>query len=528
MSYGTVFSISGSRGGTPTATLRSGAVLSIPSGSTLNIGGTVDFSGSFSIDELILTDVGRISTGTSAGTSLALDASTATYAEGMELRWHIADWSDVVTWTSAKGMYLRMENQEANASGSIYGAEIYGVANNVNTQYVWGGLFYAYSKGATARTIDSMYAIQPELTFDAGSSTHTLTTEAICVRAKITGGKVDDYTKIHGVRVIAGDMNGSTQTYGNAYHVIDDSDMSGTISWTKGLYLEAACTTGIDISGATTTGVSIAGAATTGISMAANMTTGIDFASGTYGVGIDMTDVKINGTDDDLSLFRMGGYDTANTITTALTANTFGLTVNIDNQINSTGAQWLAGIYCKTQLTTATCSNVSSVALMIRGLIKQAATAYYGIQSHIKFEAGTAQDVSSEVIGVSAQIYGAASAGTGLYWGVKSDLRATNTPTATQTSACFFGVGTVSCGSGLYIEPLGGTTMSCGINLHAAGSMTNAIRVAGTTNVTNLFNCDAAAGFITSDTNTPGAAATHKIKCEVGGTAFYLAGYADF
>ena len=212
----------------------------------------IDASGNFTIPAAVFSSVGRMSTSTTAGASLGIDASTAFYAEGMEMRWHMADWADgSTTFTDAKGLYLRMENREANAAGSVYGAEVYGVSNNVaNTANIWGGLFYAYLKGTTACTVTGMYALQPELSFDAGASAHTIS-EAACVRAKVTGGAMSDYTTLHGYKLIAGDMDGGSRTYGNAFWVVDDGDMSGTTSWTKGLYLQAACTTGIDIDNAT-------------------------------------------------------------------------------------------------------------------------------------------------------------------------------------------------------------------------------------------------------------------------------------
>ena len=77
--------------------------------------------------------------------------------------------------------------------------------------------------------------------------------------------------------------------------------------------------------------------------------------------------------------------------------------------------------------------------------------------------------------------------------------------------------------------------MYSGVYLLAAGDMTHAIEVGGSANVDYLFKFDAASSVIVADTGDPGAAggsgtaaATHKIKCKVGGTTFYLAGWADF
>lgn len=381
---------------------------------------------------------------------------------------------------------------------------------------VKGGEFKARHTSANTKNVGTFKGVVGNCDSKSGAKTIT---SAWAVEGQIDCGTGSTITTAAGCRVAYNEDG----TVTNAYGIYVD----GTSVWDVGVKItDSKAITGIDV-GNCTTGIAF-GTATTGINFADSCTTGIDFSSGTYSVGIDMTDVKINGSDDDLSLFRMGGYDTANTITSALTANTFGLSVNIDNQINSTGAQWLAGIYCKTQLTTASCSNVSSVSLMVRGLIKRACAAYYGIQSHVKFEAGSAQDVSSEVIALSGMLYGTAASGTGLYWGVKSDIRTTNAPTSRQTSACFFGVGTVSIGSGLYIEPLATTTMIAGINLHAAGNMTNAIYVAGTGNVTNFLQFDTAAGCVASETGTTCAGDGYKIKVIIGGSTFYLRAASDW
>ena len=283
------------------------------------------------------------------------------------------------------------------------------------------------------------------------------------------------------------------------------SDIAGIDDWDYGLYLEDI-TIGIDID---------------------SCTTGMEFG-GTYAShGINMQAATPNTSDDDLSLVRIGGYDTALALSSAITANTMIHTIHIDSQANPGSSMWLVGSYNKIKVSTADQANTNAVPVMIRADIGKPIASFYGVQSHLSFS--STGDCSSEVIAGSFQTYGTAAVGTGYHWGVKSDLRAINTPSgAGHTSACFFGVGTVSCSCGVYIEPLATTTMYSGVYLHAAGNMTNAIEVGGATNVTYLLKFNAAAGVIVTDTNTPGAAATHKIKCQVGGTDFYLAGYADF
>jgi len=197
-----------------------------------------------SFNNIILT--GRLATGTLAGTANDIDATTDQYGEGLELRYNISDWADTYTITAGKGMYLRMETNEANAAGSIYGAEIYGVTNNVDLGNLWGGLCYAYVKGVAAKTLTGVYAFQPEISFDAGSAANTITDAAI-VRAKLTGGVMSDYTVLDGYRLTLGDMDGQSRTYGNGILLEDDAATAGTNSLTVGLNIAIGCTTGISL-----------------------------------------------------------------------------------------------------------------------------------------------------------------------------------------------------------------------------------------------------------------------------------------
>lgn len=213
----------------------------------------IDMSGATGmLNNIILGGAGRISTGSAAGSTLNIDATTSLYAEGLELRYNISDWADgAVTLSAGKGMYLRMETNEANGAGSITGAEIYGATNNVDIQYITGALVYAYAKGVSAKTITGMYAFQPELSFDAGSAANTIA-EACVVRAKVTGGVMSDYTALHGYKLIVGDMDGGSRVYGNAFWVVDDAAMAGTCSFTNGLYINIGCTNDIKLQSGST------------------------------------------------------------------------------------------------------------------------------------------------------------------------------------------------------------------------------------------------------------------------------------
>ena len=243
----------------------------------LTVKGTISF-GDEVADKLIIQ--GRVSSMTAAGAAMQITSAYA-YGEGIEMRYQVTDWTGV--GSSFKGMYLRSEAITTAATGkSIYGAEVYGVCNNVTmtTGSLWGALFYAYVKGVGAVTVNNMYAVQGELTWDA-SRTHdcTITTAAACFRAKITGGRVADYTKIHGYELTIGEMDGDSAKFGKGLFMQDDSGMSGTCTLTTGIDIAIGCTTGISIGGDTTDAISISGDATTAI----NITSG---CTPTYGINV--------------------------------------------------------------------------------------------------------------------------------------------------------------------------------------------------------------------------------------------------
>jgi len=227
--------------------------------------GAVTFTGDFTLgnaitDSLILK--GRVATSTEAGAAISIDATTYAYAEGMELRYVITDWDDVYTLTDFKGLYLRAESQEAQAA-SIYGAYVLGVTNAVDITNVWGALFYGYVKGSAAVTVSRVYGIQTEVSWDAGGSQDTLSTEATPILAKVTSGNVDDYTKIHGMIIRMGDMDGGSRTFGSGIWIEDDPDMAGTSSLTTGVDIELSCTTGIKLQGTYSKGIDLSSATMT-------------------------------------------------------------------------------------------------------------------------------------------------------------------------------------------------------------------------------------------------------------------------
>jgi len=174
------------------------------------------------------------------------------------------------------GAYIRAEAAtNAATAKSLYGTIIYGTNNAVTqtTGSLWGTLTYAYIKGATAVTIANAYAGQFEISMDAGRSANaTITTEAACLLAKVTAGDLADDTKVHGMIIRVGDMDGDSATFGNGILIEDDASMSGTCKFTTGINISSGCTTGINLSGANTTGINISGANTTAINISTAQT----------------------------------------------------------------------------------------------------------------------------------------------------------------------------------------------------------------------------------------------------------------
>ncbi|KKT14137.1 MAG: hypothetical protein UV94_C0023G0009, partial [Parcubacteria group bacterium GW2011_GWC1_43_30] len=199
------------------------------------------------IDGLILN--GRVSTGNVSGTALTLD-DTYTKGEGQELRYKVTDWTNI--GDAFRGMYVRAENGVDASTKGVYGMEAYATANDTfDTGTLQGILSYAYLKGTGAKTVGPAYGIHGELSFDAGQSTQTITTEASAGFFRITGGVADTFTKLHGVIIRAGDMDGASRTYGDAI-LVEDGPESGTITWTRGLKLNAPSTIDIELQNAET------------------------------------------------------------------------------------------------------------------------------------------------------------------------------------------------------------------------------------------------------------------------------------
>ena len=167
--------------------------------------------------------------------------------------------------SSYVGAYIRAEAATTAATAkSLYGAIIYGTSNAVThtTGSLWGSLHYAYAKGDAAQTIANIYGIQSEISQDAGrSNALTISTEAAFFLGKLTGGNITGLTKVHGMILRFGDMDGDSNAYGNGILIEDDAGMSGTSTLTTGINISIATATAINIAGTTTTAVNVASGA---------------------------------------------------------------------------------------------------------------------------------------------------------------------------------------------------------------------------------------------------------------------------
>lgn len=165
------------------------------------------------------------------------------------------------------GAYIRaMSDTNAATAKSLYGAMIYGCANAVThtTGSLWGLFSYAYVKGDATATIKNIYGAQIEFSMDASRSKNlTVTTEAAMALLKCTTGKMADYTKLHGMIIRLGDMDGGDRTYGNGILIEDDSDMSGTCGLTTGINLSVNCATGFNLTGTYSKGINLSDATMT-------------------------------------------------------------------------------------------------------------------------------------------------------------------------------------------------------------------------------------------------------------------------
>lgn len=228
------------------------------------ITGDLSVTGDVTLNDGILDTVivnGRIATASRAGAALAID-DTYTVGEGVELKYAISDFAGIPLRDSNEvfvGVYSRAESIVDDASAHAVGVEGWGVANGVGVGQVEGLRGWAYGKGDTTDTIAMAYGVRGEFSMDAGrANTLTLTTEAAGLLARITSGKVDAYTKIHGVITRFGDMDGQARTYGSALRALDGVE-AGTAVLTNVIYTDMVAASFLEVA-ADTQGGAVIGA----------------------------------------------------------------------------------------------------------------------------------------------------------------------------------------------------------------------------------------------------------------------------
>lgn len=193
--------------------------------------GDVTVGDSFA-DTLILNS--RIATASIAGAAIDVGA-TYTRTEAQEYRYTVSDWTGKDSFRAA---YFRAQSDVDGASNTVFGLEVFAVANASGASGLQGVLGWAYPKGDSTDQIDYSYGVHGEFSMDAGRANTLTITEAAGLYSRITSGKVDDYTKIHGVIVRAGDMDGGSRTYGYVVYAPESTFESGTSAFTAYLYTD--------------------------------------------------------------------------------------------------------------------------------------------------------------------------------------------------------------------------------------------------------------------------------------------------
>lgn|SRR3990167_8695913 len=137
----------------------------------------------------------------------------------------------------------------------------------------------------------------------------------------------------------------------------------------------------------------------------------------------------------------------------------------------------------------------------------------YCYQGEVDFNAaGIAVGGEAAVMGLTLDA--GANAVTGNLWGEIIVTQGAGLPSS--SAGLFLSHRTGTLGHSLYIEANSGATITDCIYINEAGTITNFLKFAATSSV------------IVAETGALPGTATHKIKCDVGGVAFYLIGVADF
>lgn len=215
-------------------------------------------------------------------------------------------------------------------------------------------------------------------------------------------------------------------------------------------------------------------------------------------------------------VFAIGDLDGARASTA--TANFVPLQVNIAQNADIGADNTCAAGYVKTATGIAQAGQLAT--WLVRTALSHNVFDAYGVQSHLDINANMSASASGNLAAVSAKVdlntftVGAGQVQAGLF------IIDGSTAAAVTSTDCD-GV-QIKIESGVP----NGVVDSC-LRLGSRSTINAGIRCTGTSYMTNLFDFDAVAGCLTADTGTP-IASTHKIKIDMGGTAGYIAVYADY
>ena len=267
-----------------------------------------------------------------------------------------------------------------------------------------------------------------------------------------------------------------------------------TAGFPIGLYIEnSGATTGIKI-----------GTATVGITLTGTVTNGIDLTGATLTQAIDN------------ALLSIGSYSNAKAVTVTDHYIPLQIVLTNDGNVDKT----LSAAYFKVG-TAGSTALMQYVTQMIRMNIDNPTESCYGIQAHLTF--GSSGTATTECIGVSAAIDNTSATPGGLVWGLKSEVKGTNSGT---TQAAIFSVtGAGASTQNIRCENLTGSTITSLLHLQNAGTCGDVMLVHGT--YSHFANFDNAATCVAVITGAATTVANQILVKMLNGSTGYINVYSS-
>lgn len=203
---------------------------------------------------------GRVSTGSIAGTALALN-SGYTYPQLWEIRGTISDWSGFNDhFTGAYFRYASEADSASSGTKNLKGMEVN--ISSTNSTGALQGLYVEtqYKTIAATETIGILQGIESNLSLYSQTQTANLTTWGTPFYGTIgiaSGYSAGDLAKLHGMIIETRDDRGGSTASTLGYGLYFANKGEGVQTWTKGIYMNMAAVTGIDLAGAMTTEIAL-------------------------------------------------------------------------------------------------------------------------------------------------------------------------------------------------------------------------------------------------------------------------------